>query len=114
MSERVTRTALRRRQSLHLYAGHATTIVATASAVQVDYAPTWLGEQMMQEKISLQEGDAHVVRKAGWLAISTPADRATVCIVRRASLGTYLLALLARLAFRQHARHAQPGLHDAA
>lgn len=111
MTDRLTRAALRRGQSLHLHAGHAATIVATAGAVQIDYAPTWLGEQMLQEKISLQEGEAHMVRKTGWLAISTPADGATVCIVPRASLGTYLFALLARLVSR---RHVQLGLHEAA
>jgi len=108
------RTALRRAQSLHLRAGRGMTIVAATGAVRVEYAFTWLGEQVMQEKSSLQEGEAHVVRKSGWLALSTPADRATVCIVPPASLITSLLASVARLALRRHVRHAEPGLHDAA
>jgi hypothetical protein len=73
------RTKLARGQVLHFHAPGGTMIAAAEGAVSVRPAPTWIGEQLMQEKSDLAEGEAHRIRQSGWVAVLALSDAEIIC-----------------------------------
>jgi hypothetical protein len=74
------RFQLSRGQSLHIYASRGMHIVAVRGALQVRFAPRWLGEQMVVQEMAVYEGDAHVVQCAGPATVFAPAEAEVRCV----------------------------------
>ncbi|RJG04819.1 hypothetical protein D3870_01190 [Noviherbaspirillum cavernae] len=91
-------TSLRSGQSLHLHVSRGVVIVAMRGDLTIAAAPSWLGEQLLQQRFFLNEGCAHLMADSGWIAIAAHAD-AEVAFAsehyRRHSLAQVLRAVLA-------------------
>jgi hypothetical protein len=89
---------------LRLHTVRGVTIVAAGGTLDMSDA-AWLGERMLAPARILQEGEAHVVQDAGWIAIAARDDAEFVCLPpqERASPLQRLLAPLAFLTRRLRA-----------
>lgn len=93
------RTMLRRGQVMHFRACRGMMIVPRQGRVIIQPAPLWIGEQLVPETFSLEEGEVHAVHSPGMLAIQAQCD-AEICIHTEARLMHLLAWLLPALAAR--------------
>jgi hypothetical protein len=101
------RKPLRDGQSLHLWCGRGDTIVAVQRTVKISSAPAWLGEHMLRAEFHVPEGEAYVVRQAGWLVIFAPNDAEVACIAHQSRIRTLLDR--ANVVFRHWWSHSSEG-----
>lgn len=94
------RSRLGRGQALHRHAKRGEIIVAARGALRIRCAPQWLGERMLTQDVALREGEAHVVRESGWIAVCAQEDAEVVCMAAPGILQTWLNRLRRRLAGR--------------
>lgn len=100
------RTTLAHGQVRRLYASRATVIAVAQGSVCIQPAPIWIGEQLMQEKFIIIEGEAHIVQQSGWLAVHAHSDAEIICsserkniVAQMPSLRSFISALLRRWKF---------------
>lgn len=82
--QRTTKTKLTHGQSLRQYACCGTIVVAASGMLRVTGAPVWLGERILSETACLREGEPHLVRQTGWIAIQALNDAEVVCVTPEA------------------------------
>jgi hypothetical protein len=81
---------LRSKQSLHLWCSRGDTIVAVRGTVEISAAPAWLGEHMLRAEFHVPEGEAYVVRQAGWLVVFAPNGAEVACISQKSRMRALL------------------------
>lgn len=92
------RTMLVQGQVLHAYASQGTTLVATRGRICIRPAPTWLGEQLVETRFLLGEGEAHLLLQGGWVQVCAVSEAELICMQRVKPFKKPLLALMAFLA----------------
>lgn len=80
------RTKLARGQVERFYASRETVIAVSQGRICVQPAPSWIGEQLVQEQFIVVDGEAHIVQQSGWLAVHAHADAEIVCSPGRESI----------------------------
>lgn len=80
------RTKLAHGQVERFYARRETVIAVAQGRICVQPAPSWIGEQLVQEQFIVAEGEAHIVQQSGWLAVHAHADAEIVCSPERESI----------------------------
>lgn len=86
------RTTLAHGHVQRLYASRGTVIAVAQGRICVQPAPIWIGEQLMQEKYILVEGEAHIVQQSGWLAVHAHSDAEIVCSSEKESIAAQTLS----------------------
>jgi len=86
------------------YAAAGSTIIVTCGAVVVSAAESFLDGKALERQLTLQEGEAYTVARAGWLAFSSNPPTEAACIEHdmpenplRAGMRTLFAAMLRQL-----------------
>jgi quercetin dioxygenase-like cupin family protein len=77
-----TRKKLRPGQTMHFHAERGLIVVAVRGEIRFTIGPTLAGELAMRQAIVLHEGEAHVMREDGWLAVSAQLPAEVACIAK--------------------------------
>lgn len=75
--------AARQTRALHLPAG--TQLLLQRGQVLLTEAPRWLGDQLLQLRLTLRAGQSHALGAGGWVQLATPDGPATLRLLQRPS-----------------------------
>ncbi|HEY0846839.1 MAG TPA: hypothetical protein VGE12_15820 [Noviherbaspirillum sp.] len=98
--EQIGTRRLRRGEVLHFHADRGTMIATRQGSIRILSAPLWIGEQLVQERFLLGEGQAHAVPHAGMLRIQAQSEAEIVCITSESRFLRRLSAWRAQLSAR--------------
>ena len=105
--------SLQAKQSIRFYAVRGTRLTASRGVVLIHEAPAWVSEQMLVNKLSLRDGESHLLEGSGWVSIEAHQHAELFCVAPESwlsRLGAFMRGVTARMRAREAPPCKQPML----